>query len=154
MDALVDTAWLAGRLSAPGLRIVDLRWYLDPARKGREAYRAGHLPGAVFLDVDGDLSAPGGGRGPSVGRHPWPSEAQVGRVMGAAGIGPGTTVVAYDDTSWSADAVIETLARTNLGDLGAGAVPDPRPSDLHLAAPQLDRHSAGTPRRCLSDHEG
>lgn len=113
MDALVDTAWLAGRLSAPGLRIVDVRWYLDPARKGREAYRAGHLPGAVFLDTERDLSAPGGGRGLTVGRHPWPSEAQVGRVMGAAGIGPGIEVVAYDDQSGAVAARLWYLLRAH-----------------------------------------
>lgn len=99
MDALVQTDWLAERLGGPDLRVLDVRWYLDPARKGRDAYRAGHVPGAVFLDVDADLSAPGGGRGLPAGRHPWPGEEQVGRVMGAAGIGPGVTVVAYDDQS-------------------------------------------------------
>lgn len=99
MDPLVSTDWLARRLEEPDLRVVDVRWYLDPARKGREAYRAGHIPGAVFLDVDEDLSAPGGGRGGPLGRHPWPGEQQVARVLGAAGIGPGTRVVAYDDIS-------------------------------------------------------
>jgi thiosulfate/3-mercaptopyruvate sulfurtransferase len=103
MDALVDTAWLAAELGLAGraapLRVVDVRWYLDPARRGREAFRAGHIEGAVFLDVDEDLSAPGGGRGLPAGRHPWPSEEQVARVMGAAGIGPGVRVVAYDDAS-------------------------------------------------------
>ena len=97
MDAVVDTAWLAERLGEPGLRIVDARWYLDPARKGRDAYRAGHIPEAVFVDLDADLSAPGGGRGSRSGRHPWPSEEQVSRTMGALGIGPGVRVVAYDD---------------------------------------------------------
>jgi thiosulfate/3-mercaptopyruvate sulfurtransferase len=76
---------------------VDVRWYLDPARRGRDAYAAGHIPGAIFLDVETDLSAPGGGRGSPRGRHPWPSEEQVSRVMSAAGIGPGVRVVAYDD---------------------------------------------------------
>ncbi len=113
MEALVDTAWLAGRLSAPGLRLVDVRWYLDPAREGHEAYRAGHLPGAVFLDMERDLSAPGGGRGLTVGRHPWPSEAQVGRVMGAAGIGPGIEVVAYDDQSGAVAARLWYLLRAH-----------------------------------------
>jgi thiosulfate/3-mercaptopyruvate sulfurtransferase len=99
MEALVQTDWLAERLGSADLRVVDVRWYLDPARKGRDAYRAGHIPGAVFVDVDTDLSAPGGGRGLPAGRHPWPGEEQVGRAMGAAGIGPGVTVVAYDDQS-------------------------------------------------------
>jgi thiosulfate/3-mercaptopyruvate sulfurtransferase len=113
MDAVVDTGWLAERLSAPGTRVVDVRWYIDPARQGRDAYRAGHLPGAVFLDVSRDLAAPGGGRGQLVGRHPWPSEDQVGRVMGAAGIGPGTTVVAYDDQSGAVAARLWYLLRAH-----------------------------------------
>ena len=99
MNPLVDTAWLAGRLHEPGLRVVDVRWYLDPARRGRDEWREGHVPGAVFLDVEADLSAPGGRRGGPIGRHPWPSEEQVARVMGGAGIGAGVQVVAYDDAS-------------------------------------------------------
>ena len=97
MGPLVATDWLAERLGEPGIRVVDVRWYLDPARKGRDAYRAGHIPGAVFLDADADLSAPGGRRGGPLGRHPWPGAEQVARVMGAAGIGDATRVVAYDD---------------------------------------------------------
>src|SRR5512144_2377188 len=97
MDPLVTTGWLAAHLDDPDVRVVDVRWYLDPARKGRDAYRAGHLPGAVFLDIEEDLSAPGGGRGRSLGRHPWPSEEQVARVMSRAGIAPDVQVVAYDD---------------------------------------------------------
>jgi thiosulfate/3-mercaptopyruvate sulfurtransferase len=53
----------------------------------------------VFLDVQEDLSAPGGRRGGPRGRHPWPAQEQVARVMGAAGIDAGTTVIAYDDQS-------------------------------------------------------
>jgi thiosulfate/3-mercaptopyruvate sulfurtransferase len=97
MDAIVDTTWLAERLGEADVRVLDARWYMDPARKGREAYRAGHIPGAVFVDLDADLSAPGGGRGAALGRHPWPSEEQVARVMGGLGIGPDVRVVAYDD---------------------------------------------------------
>jgi thiosulfate/3-mercaptopyruvate sulfurtransferase len=113
LDALVSTAWLERRLGAPGLVVADVRWYLDPARRGREAWRAGHVPGAVFLDVDEDLSAPGGGRGLPAGRHPWPSEEQVARVMGAAGIGPGVTVVAYDDASGSVAARLWYVLRAH-----------------------------------------
>jgi len=113
MDALVGTEWLASRLGEPGLVVADVRWYLDPARRGRDAWRAGHLPGAVFLDVDEDLSAPGGGRGLPAGRHPWPSEEQVARVAGAAGIGPGVSVVAYDDASGSVAARLWYLLRAH-----------------------------------------
>jgi len=113
LDALVGTAWLASHLAEPGLVVADVRWYLDPARRGRDAWRAGHVPGAVFLDVDEDLSAPGGGRGLPAGRHPWPSEEQVARVMGAAGIGPGARVVVYDDASGSVAARLWYLLRAH-----------------------------------------
>jgi thiosulfate/3-mercaptopyruvate sulfurtransferase len=51
--ALVSTEWLASRLGSPGLRVVDGSWYLpgsgrDPAAE----YAAGHIPGAVFFDLD------------------------------------------------------------------------------------------------------
>ena len=101
-----------GRGAAP-LRIIDVRYYLDPARQGRDAWRAGHIPGAVFLDMDRELSAPGGGRGLRTGRHPWPSEEQVARVMSAAGIGPGVRVVAYDDASGGTAARLWYLLRAH-----------------------------------------
>ena len=113
MDALVGTAWLASRLGEPGLLIADVRWYLGPSRRGRDAWRAGHIPGALFLDVDEELSAPGGGRGLPAGRHPWPSEEQVARVMGAAGIGPDVRVVAYDDASGSVAARLWYVLRAH-----------------------------------------
>jgi thiosulfate/3-mercaptopyruvate sulfurtransferase len=121
MDALVDTDSLAREILSAGasaaplptLRVVDTRFYLDPSRRGRDAYRAGHIPGAVFLDMDEDLSAPGGGRGLAVGRHPWPSEDQVARVMGAAGIGPGVRVVAYDDNAGGSAARLWYLLRAH-----------------------------------------
>jgi len=143
---LVDTAWLAERLGEDDLRVLDVRWYLDPARSGREAWRAGHVPGAVFVDVVDDLSAPGGGRGRAVGRHPWPSSEQVARVMGRAGIGPETQVVAYDDSGGSTAARAWYVLRAHGHDAVAvldgglvkwraegrpveGAPPDVRPRD-------------------------
>lgn len=90
-----------------------MRWYLDPARRGRDAYAAGHIPGAIFLDVETGLSAPGGGRGSPRGRHPWPSEEQVARVMSAAGIGPGVRVVAYDDQAGAIAARLWYLLRAH-----------------------------------------
>jgi thiosulfate/3-mercaptopyruvate sulfurtransferase len=93
---LVTTEWLATRLGGPGLRVVDARWYLDPAKQGSEAYAAGHIPGAVFMDAASDLSAPGGRRGGPIGRLPGRTPSRC-PVMGAAGIGPETDVVAYDD---------------------------------------------------------
>ena len=73
----------------------DCRWSLDDPGWGREQYLAGHVPGAVFLDLDRDLSAPPG----ASGRHPLPSAEDFARVAGAAGIGSGTFVVAYGDAA-------------------------------------------------------
>jgi thiosulfate/3-mercaptopyruvate sulfurtransferase len=92
---------------------VDVRWYLDPTRSGRAAYAAGHIPQAVFLDVEHDLSAPGGGRGHAVGRHPWPSASQVSEVMSRAGIAEGTQVVAYDDQAGATAARLWYLLRAH-----------------------------------------
>jgi thiosulfate/3-mercaptopyruvate sulfurtransferase len=111
LNPLATTEWLAAELAAPDLRVADVRWYIDPARRGRDAYQAGHIPGAVFLDMDTDLSAPGGGRGLPSGRHPWPGKDQVERVMSAAGIGPGVRVVAYDDQAGAMAARLWYLLR-------------------------------------------
>jgi thiosulfate/3-mercaptopyruvate sulfurtransferase len=70
-----------------------VRWYLD-GRSGRDAYEAGHLPGAAFVDLDRVLAAPAT---PELGRHPLPPPATFARGLAEAGIGPGDPVVAYDD---------------------------------------------------------
>ena len=119
MNTIVSTEWLGAEIGAPDLRVVDVRWYLDPQRRGRDAYVAAHIPGAVFLDVGEDLSAPGGGPGQPAGRHPWPSEEQVSRVIGAAGIGAETRVVAYDDQSGAVAARLWYLLRASGHDAAA-----------------------------------
>jgi thiosulfate/3-mercaptopyruvate sulfurtransferase len=75
--------------------LADVRWYLD-GRSGREAFEAGHLPGAVFVDLDVDLSAPVKG-GPG-GRHPLPTPDHFAAALGRLGIGSEDLVVAYDDS--------------------------------------------------------
>jgi len=92
---LVSGEWLAAH--ADEVRIVDVRWYLG-GRPGRDAYAEGHLPGAVWLDIDNDLSDPAT---PEDGRHPLPSPERFAGALGRAGIASGTTVVAYDDTGGS-----------------------------------------------------
>ncbi|HEY4346357.1 MAG TPA: rhodanese-like domain-containing protein [Gaiellaceae bacterium] len=72
-------------------RFVDCRWSLDGPEWGRSRYLAGHIPGAVFLDVERDLSSP---PGPG-GRHPLPEPAAFAAAAGRAGIGADTFVVAY-----------------------------------------------------------
>ena len=89
---LISPAALFDRLADPALRVVDVRWVLGSPGRGREAYDAGHIPGAIFLDVDTDLVA---SEGP--GRHPLPAPADLGARLEAAGIGTEHQVVAYDD---------------------------------------------------------
>jgi len=73
--------------------LLDVRWRLA-GPPGIDAYRAGHLPGAVYIDVDADLA---GTPGPG-GRHPLPEPAQFEAVMRRAGVSAGRDVVVYDDT--------------------------------------------------------
>jgi thiosulfate/3-mercaptopyruvate sulfurtransferase len=91
--ALITVAELAARLDDPDLRIVDVRWYLNRPGQGRQAYEAGHIPGAIFLDLDEDLSGEEG-----AGRHPLPYPLDFRRRLEAEGIGSEHFVVAYDDT--------------------------------------------------------
>ena len=96
-DPLIDVGTLAGRVAAPDMVICDTRWYLGAPERGRAEYLTAHIPGALFVDLDADLAdhtAPG-----QLGRHPLPEPVAFARRMGELGIGPDTTVVAYDDGS-------------------------------------------------------
>lgn len=88
----IDVAEL-DRLRAADLVIVDSRWYLD-GRSRSQAYADGHIPGAVFVDLDLWLAGP---PSPAAGRHPLPESRVFARGMALAGIGDGSTVVVYDD---------------------------------------------------------
>ena len=72
-------------------RFVDCRWALDDPEAGRRAYLEGHVPGAVFVDVERELSDPPG----VAGRHPLPSTARFVEAMARAGVDEDTFVVAY-----------------------------------------------------------
>ncbi|MCW2980720.1 MAG: putative thiosulfate sulfurtransferase [Solirubrobacterales bacterium] len=74
--------------------IADCRWYLD-GRSGRAAYDAGHIPGAVFVDLDTALTRHADAA--AVGRHPLADPFDFAAAMGALGIGDDDIVVAYDD---------------------------------------------------------
>jgi thiosulfate/3-mercaptopyruvate sulfurtransferase len=90
---LTDPAALAGQLAgAEPPVLIDVRWRLG-GPPGRDSYLAGHLPGAVFADLDADLSGPPG----DGGRHPLPPAGRFQDVMRAAGVRAGHPVVAYDD---------------------------------------------------------
>ena len=75
-------------------RFVDCRWSLDDPEYGRRAYLEGHVPGAVFADVEQELSSPPG----AAGRHPLPSAERFAAVASRCGIEEGVFVVAYGST--------------------------------------------------------
>ena len=92
MDILVDAGWLAEHRD--GVVVADVRFYLD-GRSSLDAYVAGHVPGAVYVDLGRDLSGPGA---PTEGRHPLPSPDAFAAAMSRLGIGDDDVVVAYDDS--------------------------------------------------------
>src|SRR5438128_7319851 len=99
MGPLVDASWLAANLDA--VVVADVRWYLE-GRSGRDAYEGGHIPGAVFVDLDTVLASTASGRRagePSMGagRHPLPDPGVFAGGLGRLGIGDDAFVIAYDD---------------------------------------------------------
>jgi len=87
---VVSREWLAEH---PDAVVADVRWYLG-GRDGHAAYLAGHLPGAVFVDLNTRLAGPPSA---AAGRHPLPTPEAFAADMSAVGIGDGSVVVAYDD---------------------------------------------------------
>jgi thiosulfate/3-mercaptopyruvate sulfurtransferase len=88
---LVSTEWLAARLGQPDVTVVDGSFYLPALKRDAKAeYLAGHIPGAVFFDIDAiadhSTSLP----------HMLPDAAQFARDVGALGIGNDDTIVVYD----------------------------------------------------------
>lgn len=88
---LVSTEWLAEHLDAPDVRVVDASWYLPGAARDPKAeYKAGHIPGAVFFDIDEicDLTSPL--------PHMLPSSEKFSARVRKMGLGDGNRIVVYD----------------------------------------------------------
>lgn len=93
MDLLVSTEWLAGELGANDLRVVDATYFaLDPARDAQAEYEAGHIPGAVYLDLanlkDENNELPG----------MIPTAEKFASRMQSLGLGDGSRIVLYDNS--------------------------------------------------------
>lgn len=93
-DTLVSVDLLAAHLDDPSWRVFDCRHDLRNLGYGEQAYAKGHIPGALFLHLDRDLSGPMTGTN---GRHPLPDIESFAARMSACGVGPDTQVVAYDN---------------------------------------------------------
>ena len=95
LHPLITVSELQTRLSDPALRLFDCRFsLLDPAA-GQRAYSLSHLPGARYIDVNRDLSAPH--IAGQTGRHPLPARTDWIARVSALGISPDALVVLYDD---------------------------------------------------------
>lgn len=102
MSDLVTAVELKDLLSGERpVRVIDVRWRLDRPEAGHSDYRTGHIPGAVFVSLDTELSTHGE---PSEGRHPLPSTATLQEAARRWGVRQGDTVIAYDDTKSTAAA--------------------------------------------------
>ncbi|MCX4996404.1 sulfurtransferase [Streptomyces longwoodensis] len=107
MNAIISASELASALAGGNPPVLlDVRWQLsvakaagEPPFDGRAAYAAGHLPGAVFVDLDRELAGAAG----AAGRHPLPDLAQFGAAMRRAGVSSARPVVVYDGgQGWAA----------------------------------------------------
>ena len=88
---LVETDWLADHLDAPDLVVFDASWYLPAMKRdARQEYATGHIPGALFFDID-DLSDE-----KSALPHMLPSTTKFATRMKKMGVGDGMRIVVYD----------------------------------------------------------
>ncbi|WP_439030112.1 sulfurtransferase [Gordonia terrae] len=152
-DVVIDPLDLAEMLLATPPVVLDVRWQLGDF-DGRRAYREGHIPGAVYVDLDTELAAPPAG--PAGGRHPLPTVDELQDAARRWGLDDGVPVVVYDDSGnlaaarawwllrWAGVADVRLLdgglegwrragLRTTTGDGGR-----PRPGTVTLTPGRLD----------------
>jgi thiosulfate/3-mercaptopyruvate sulfurtransferase len=121
---LIDAKSLGEQLDGPDPpAVLDVRWVLGDPR-GRDHYLAGHIPGAVYVDLDTELAAP---PEPAFGRHPLPDPARLQAAARGWGLRAGQRAVVYDDNGGLAAARAWWLLRW-------AGVPDVRILDGALTA--------------------
>jgi thiosulfate/3-mercaptopyruvate sulfurtransferase len=91
-DWFVSTEWLSAHLTDPAIAIVDASWYLPDANRDAQAeYLAGHIPSAVFFDIDAIADRT------TTLPHMLPTPEDFSRMVGALGINDRMTIVIYDE---------------------------------------------------------
>lgn len=108
MNTIVSTAWLTEHISDSNLVIADTRWVNGDLNGGGRLYKEGHLPGAIFLDVDTVLADR---TDLTRGRHPLPDPETFVRKLADSGIGRDSFIVAYDDANGSVAARLWWMMR-------------------------------------------
>jgi thiosulfate/3-mercaptopyruvate sulfurtransferase len=140
-STLISVEGLAQFLTEPNWVIVDCRFWLEDTEKGRQDYLDGHIPGAVYVHLDEDLSGP---VVPGVtGRHPLPEVDSFAHKLGSWGIGPDSQVVVYDDRGGMIAArlwwMLRWLGHENVAVLDGGYpawVADGHPVDDNIPNPE------------------
>ena len=94
MSNLISAEALHAMLGEPELRVIDTRFDLKDPAAGLEAYKRGHIPGALYLDLDLDLSSSPAEHG---GRHPLPDMTEFSEKLGSLGVSNSSQIVVYDD---------------------------------------------------------
>jgi thiosulfate/3-mercaptopyruvate sulfurtransferase len=161
-DPLIGAADLLARMGEARLRIADVRWILGEPERGFADYQAGHIPGAIFVDLERDLSA---AQGP--GRHPLPDPVGFADRLGGLGFGDEHDIVIYDGVGGRYGArlwwMLDRLGHRNVavldgglptwqaagGDLSVG-----RPTPLRATLTLKPRWSGIIDRETLSDQQG
>ncbi|MDR6613752.1 sulfurtransferase [Leifsonia sp. 1010] len=95
-----ESLWSGAGRRRSAWRVLDVRWKLG-GPPGREEFERGHIPGAVYVDLDTELAGHGE---PTDGRHPLPSQDAFQEAARRWGLGDGDSVVVYDDASGSSAA--------------------------------------------------
>jgi len=142
---LIGPMELAQKLGLDNWHVIDCRFYLSNTSQGKQEYTGGHIPGAVFMDLNLDLaSAPS----PTSGRHPLPDVAAIAATIGRLGMDNQSNVVVYDADSGAMAArcwwIFRWLGHTNIRLLDGGlaawkraelpltsVVPSPRPTTFN-----------------------
>lgn len=145
MQPFVDIDWLSAHHG--DVTLVDIRFYLD-GRPGRPSYETGHLPGAVYIELEEVLTEPHDDD--SRGRHPLPSPERFANGLAQAGIGDDDVVVAYDDAGGVIAARLVWMLRAigheaALLDGGLRAWPAASPLETGEAAVRSPRHFTPKP---------
>lgn len=108
MQTVVTTEWVAEHLNDEDIVVAHLAWVHQDSAAAYADYLAGHVPGAIFIDVDGDLSEIGDARR---GRHPLPTPEKLVERLARKGIGQGKRVIATERESFKVAARLWWLLR-------------------------------------------
>lgn len=139
---LISPMELAQKLDCDNWHVIDCRFYLLDALQGRREYAGGHVPGAVFMDLNEDLAT---SPDATTGRHPLPDVEAIAVTIGGLGMDNQSSVVVYDADTGAMAArcwwIFRWLGHTNVRLLDGGlaawrrsglplttAVPEPRPA--------------------------